>query len=85
MEKEAKHYMEYLNHDPNWLKKITVDIDKFLINLEYINFFMKMYIQWSKDDNSTSSFQTFIIPRLPRVEKLYLSQFQLYIEVQAIT
>ena len=24
MEKETKHYVEYLNHDPNWLKTITI-------------------------------------------------------------
>ena len=26
MEKETKNYVEYLNHDPNWLKKITIEI-----------------------------------------------------------
>ena len=34
MEKETKHYVEYLNHDPNWLKTMTIEIDKFLINRE---------------------------------------------------
>ena len=24
MDKETKHYVEYLNHGPNWLKKITI-------------------------------------------------------------
>ena len=24
MEKETKHYVESLNHDPNWLKTITI-------------------------------------------------------------
>ena len=24
MENETKHYVEYLNHDPNWLKRITI-------------------------------------------------------------
>ena len=28
MEKESKHYVEYLNHDPNWLKKNFIEIDK---------------------------------------------------------
>ena len=32
MEKETKHCMESLNHDPNWLKTITTEIDKFLMN-----------------------------------------------------
>ena len=72
MEKETKHYVEYLNHDPNWLKTITTEIDKFLIDREYINFFIIMYMQWSKDGGSTSSSRTFIIPRLPCFEKLDL-------------
>ena len=32
MEKETKHYVESINHNPNWLKKISIKIDKFLIN-----------------------------------------------------
>ena len=85
MENSIKHYVEYLNHDPNLLGKITIGIDKFLINLEYINFFIIMYTKWSKDEGSTSSSQTLIIPCLPRFEKLVLSQFQLYIETQTMT
>ena len=46
---------------------------------------MPVYIQWIKDGGSTSSFRTLIIPRLPRFEKLYYSQFQLYIEAQITT
>ena len=38
MENETKHYVESLNYDPNWLKKISIEIDNFLINREYINF-----------------------------------------------
>ena len=34
MEKETKHYMEFINHDPNWLKTIIIEIDKFLIDRE---------------------------------------------------
>ena len=44
-----------------------------------------MYMQLSKDDGSTSSFQKLIIPSPPRFEKLDLSQFQLYIETQTMT
>ena len=40
MEKETKHYVEYINNNTNWLKKINTEIDKFLIDREYINFFM---------------------------------------------
>ena len=85
MEKETKHYVEYLNHDPNWLKMITIEIYKLIIDREYINFFIIMYMKWSKDNGHNSSFWTLTIPRLPRFEKLALSQFQLYIEAQAKT
>ena len=77
--------MESLNHDLNWLETITIEIDKFLINCEYIDFFIKIYMQWSKYDSSTSSFLTLIISRLPRFDKLNLSQFKLYIEAQTMT
>ena len=66
MENETKHYVESLNHDPNWLKTITIEIYNFLIDCEYINFLVKIYMKWSKYDGSTSSYRTFIIPRLPR-------------------
>ena len=79
MEKETKNYMESLNHNPNWLKKITIKIDKFLIDHEYIDFFIKMYMQRRKDDFSTSPFQKLIILCLPSFEKLASSQFKLYI------
>ena len=82
MEKETKHYVESLNHDHNWLKTITIEIDNFLINREYIDFFMKMYIQWSKDDGYTSLLQELIIPPLTRFEKLALSQLKLYLKLK---
>ena len=44
MEKYTKHYVEYLNHDPNWLKMITIEVDKLLINCENINFVIIMYM-----------------------------------------
>ena len=53
MEKETKHYMEYLNQDPNWLKTITIEIEKFLIDPEYTHFFIQMYMKWSKDNGYT--------------------------------
>ena len=49
MEKDTKHYVESLNHNSKWLKTITIEIDKFPINRECINFFMQMYMQLSKD------------------------------------
>ena len=45
MEKETKHYVEYLNHNPNWLETITIEVDKFLIKREYIDFFMQMHMK----------------------------------------
>ena len=45
MEKETKHYMESINHVPKWLKTINIEIDKFLIDCGYIDFFMQMYMQ----------------------------------------
>ena len=42
-------------------------------------------MQWSKDDGSTSSFWTLVIPGLPRFEKLSLSQFKVYIETETMT
>ena len=53
MEKYTKHYVESINQYPNWLKMITIYIDKFLIDSEYIDFFMQMYMKYSKDDGST--------------------------------
>ena len=53
MVKETKNYLEYLNHNTKWFNMITIKIDKFLINCEYINLFMQMYMPWSKDDGST--------------------------------
>ena len=85
MEKETKHYVGYLNHNPSWLKKISIEVDNFLINSEYIDFFMKIYMQWSKDNGSTSSFQKIIITRLTCFEKLVLSQFKVYIETETMT
>ena len=77
--------MESLNHDPNWLKKISIDIDQFLIDREYIYFFMQMFIQRRKDDGSTSSFQKLIITYLYCFETLALSQFKAYIEIETMT
>ena len=85
MEKGTKNYVEPLNYDPNWLKKISIEIYKFVINREYIDFFVQIYMQWRKDDGSTSSFRTLIIPRLPCFEKLDFSQFKVYIVTETTT
>ena len=67
------------------LKTIIIETYKLLIDREYINFFVQMYMKWSKDDGFTSSYLTLIIPLLPRFEKQSLSQFQLYIKAQTTT
>ena len=77
--------MGSLNPNPDWLKRINIDIDKLLIYCEYINFFMQMYMIWRKYDGSTPSSRTLIIPRLSHFEKMDLSQFQLNIESQTMT
>ena len=77
--------MEYLNHDPNWLNKVSIEMDNFPIKREYIDFFMKTYLQWSKDEGSTLSFRTLIITCLPCFKKLNLSQFKVYIETETMS
>ena len=56
MEKGTKNYVESLNHVPNWLKTVTIEIDKFLIDCEYIDLFMQMCMQWRKYYGYASSF-----------------------------
>ena len=79
MKKETKRYVKYINQDPKWLKKISIEIDKLIINSEYIDFFLQIYTQCRKYDGSTSSFQKLIVPRLPCLEKLALSQLKVHI------
>ena len=82
MENEIRHYVESLNHDPQWVRKISNDINKLLVDHEYIDFFMQIYMQWRKYNGYTSSNQKLIIECLPHFEKLALSQFKVYIEVE---
>ena len=55
---------------------ITNDINKLLVNREYIDLLFQIYIQWSSDK---------IIECLPHFEKMALSQFKVYIEVEKMT
>ena len=64
---------------------MSIENDNFLIDCEYIDFFMQIYMQWIKDNGSTSSFKTLIIPRLTCFEKLALSKFKVYIETETMT
>ena len=40
MEYDTRQYIDSLNHDPIWVGRITNDINKLLVNREYIDFFM---------------------------------------------
>ena len=76
MGNEIRHYVESLNHHPQWVRIITTDINNLLVGREYIDFFMQIYIQWSKDNGYTSSNQKLIIECLPHFDKLALSLFK---------
>ena len=73
MKYEIRQYIDSLYHDPIWVRGITNDINKLLVNREYIYFFMKIYMQWSSDNS---------IECLPHFEKMDFSQFKVYIEVE---
>ena len=45
MEYDIRKYIDYLKHDPFWVGRITNDINKLLVNHEYIDFFMQIYMQ----------------------------------------
>ena len=72
-ESDIRHNIDSLNHDPQWVGRITNDINKLLVNSEYIDFFMQIYMQWISDNS---------IECVPHFEKLALSQFKVYIEVE---
>ena len=85
MENKIRHYVESLNHYYQWVLRITNDVNKLLVTREYIELFMKIYMQWSKDNGYTSSNPKLIIECLPHFEKLALSQLKVYIEVETMT
>ena len=70
---DIRQYIDYLKHNPFWVGRINNDINKLLVNCEYINFFIQIYIQWSSDNS---------IECLPHFEKIALSQFKVYIEAE---
>ena len=73
MAHDIRQYIDYLKHDPFWVGIIKNDINKLLVNSEYIDFFIQIYIQWSSDNN---------IECMPYSEKMALSQFKVYIEAE---
>ena len=68
-----RQYIDCLKHDPSWVGRIKNDINKLLVNREYIDFFIKIYEPWSSDNS---------IECLPHFEKMALSQFKVYIEAE---
>ena len=76
MEYEIIQYIDTLKHDPFWVERITNDINKLLVNREYVDFFMRIYIQRSSDNS---------IKCLRHFEKMALSLFKVYFEVEKMT
>ena len=73
---DIRNYINSLKHDPSWVGRINNDINKLLVNREYIDFFIQIYEQWSSDNS---------IECLPHFEKMVLSQFKVYIETGKTT
>ena len=73
---EIRHYIHCLQHDHFWVQRIQNNINKLLVNREYIDFFIQIYEQWSSDNS---------IKCMPHFEKMALSQFMVYIEAEKTT
>ena len=76
MEYSIRQYTDCLQHNPSWVGRIKNDINKLLVNREYIDFFNKIYEQWSSDNS---------IKWLPHFKKMEFSQFKVYIEAGKTT
>ena len=66
-------YIDSLKQNPFWFGRITNDINKLLVNREYIDLFIQIYIQWSSDNS---------IECMPHFKKIDFSQFKVYIELE---
>ena len=42
---DIRKYIDCLKHDPSWVGRIKNDINKLLVNREYIDFFIQIYEQ----------------------------------------
>ena len=73
---DIRQYMDCIQHYPSWVGTIKNDINKLLVNRQYIDFFIQIYEQWSSDNS---------IKCLPHFEKMALSQFKVYIEAVKMT
>ena len=73
---DIRKYIDCLQHHTFWVGRIKNDINKLLVNREYIYFFIQIYEQWISDNS---------IKCLPHFEKMALSQFKVYIEAEKTT
>ena len=64
MEYEIRQYIDSLDHNPIWVRGITNDINKLLVNREYIDLLIQIYMQWSSENS---------IECLPHFDKIALS------------
>ena len=48
---DIRKNIDSLKHDPFWVGRITNDINSLIVNREYIDFLIQIYIQWSSDDS----------------------------------
>ena len=70
---DIRQYIDCLKHDTSWVGRINNDINKLLVNREYIDFLIQIYEQWISGNS---------IECLPRFERMALSQFKVYIEAE---
>ena len=73
---DIRNYIHCLQHNHSWVGRIKNDINKLLVNREYIDFFIQTYEQWSTYKS---------IKCLPYFEKMALSLFKVYIEAEKTT
>ena len=73
---DIRQYIDCIQHDPSWVGRIKNDINKLLVNREYIDLFIQIYEQQSSDNS---------IKCLPHFEKMILSQLKVYIEAEKTT
>ena len=67
---DIRHYIHCLQHDHFWVGRIKNNINKLLVNHEYIDFFIQIYEQWSSYNS---------IKCLPHFEKIAFSQIKVYL------
>ena len=72
-EYNIRYYIHCIQHNHSWVGRINNDINKLLINREYIDFFIQIYEQWSSDNSMKC---------LPHFDKMAFSQFKVYIEAE---